>query len=74
MPGFQERKIGNEEVTFDWHPENKITLDESYQYKGEYTWDDNIKDDCESGSIDYLYVAENSTSVCTNTDCFGKGT
>lgn len=35
--GFQERKVNNEEIVFNWHPENKIALDESYLYMGKDT-------------------------------------
>jgi hypothetical protein len=48
--GFEERKIGNEKITFDWFSEDRIALDESYLYDGTNP----ITHDCQHGNFDYL--------------------
>lgn len=37
FPGFEERRIDSEEVVFEWMPENKIALEESYMYNETYS-------------------------------------
>ena len=56
--GFQERKTGNEEITFDWQCEEHIPLNESYHYRdGDLSKEvkgHTLEEDCANHDFDYM--------------------